>query len=172
MLCKEMEQALNDQIKWEFWSGYLYLSMSAYFADKGLPGFAQWMRNQAGEELFHATKMFDYVTQAGGRAVLQTVEAPDSAWDSPEAAFKAGLKHEYEVTKRINNLLDIAQKHKDHATANFLMWFVSEQVEEEASFSEVLGKVRLVGDGGGLYMLDKELGARVFTWPAATAGQK
>lgn len=167
MLCKEVEQAINDQIKWEFWSGYLYLSMSAYFTDLGLPGFAQWMKSQAGEELFHATKMFDYVIQAGGRAVLQTVEAPESAWASPLAAFEYGLSHERQVTQRINNLLDLAQQHKDHATANFLMWFVSEQVEEEASFTEVVGKAKMVGDGGGLYMLDKELGTRVFTWPAA-----
>lgn len=170
MLSDAMEKALNEQIKWELWSGYLYLSMSSYFADKGLPGFAQWMRNQAAEELFHATKMFDYVIEAGGRATLQTIEAPPATWKSPQDVFEDGLKHEREVTARINNLVDIAQTHKDYATNNFLQWFVGEQVEEEANFGEVLGKVKLVGDGGGLYMLDKELGARTFTWPAAGTG--
>ncbi|WP_029898563.1 ferritin [Desulfohalovibrio reitneri] len=166
MLCKEMEQALNDQIKWELWSGYMYLSMSAYFDDQGLSGFAQWMKNQAAEELFHATKFFDYVNEAGGRVKLQTVEEPPHEWESALDVFKEGLKHERKVTSMINDLVDLAIKHKDHATNNFLQWFVGEQVEEEASFDELVGKLKLVGDGGALYMLDKELGARVFTWPA------
>ncbi len=167
MLHKDMEKALNDQIKWELWSGYLYLSMSSWFASKGLSGFASWMKNQAGEELFHATKMFDYVNERGGRVVLQTVEAPPSQWKSPREALAAGLAHEGEVTSRINNLVNLAVKLKDHATAGFLQWFVTEQVEEEASFGDVVNKMDLVGDGGALYMLDKEVGARVFSWPAA-----
>ncbi len=167
MLHKDMEKAINDQIKWELWSGYLYLSMSSWFSSKGLNGFASWMKNQAGEELFHATKMFDFVNERGGRAILQTVEAPPHQWKSALEALKYGLKHEGEVTARINNLVNVAAKLKDHATVNFLQWFVAEQVEEEASFGDVVNKLELVGDGGALYMLDKEVAARVFTWPAA-----
>ncbi|EPR37586.1 Ferritin Dps family protein [Desulfovibrio sp. X2] len=171
MLHKDIEKAINDQIKWEFWSGYLYLSMSSWFASKGLAGFAGWMKNQSGEELFHAMKMFDYVNERGGHAVLQTVDAPPSEWKSVLDALKTGLAHEGEVTARINALVDTAVKHKDHATSNFLQWFVAEQVEEEASFSDVVNKLELVGDGSALYMLDKELATRVFTWPAAADTQ-
>lgn len=166
MLHEKMEQALNEQVKWELWSGYLYLSMGSWFASKGLPGFSVWMRNQAAEELSHAMKMFDFVIERGGRAVLQTVEAPGSEWESPLAILRAGLKHEGEVTGRINALVDLAQSLKDHASVNFLQWFVAEQVEEEASFGDVVSKLEMIGDGGALYMLDKELGARNFVWPA------
>ena len=171
MLSEQMANALNDQVKWELWSGYLYLSMSAYFEDKGLPGFAQWMKNQAGEELFHAMKMYDYINEGGGRAVLQTIEAPQSEWESPLAVFEDGLEHEGVVTTKINALMDLAHELKDHATANFLQWYIAEQVEEEANFSDVVGKLRMVGDGGGMYMMDKELGTRVFTWPAPGTAQ-
>ncbi|MFW5490262.1 MAG: ferritin [Desulfovibrio sp.] len=169
MISEKMAEALNEQLKWEFWSGYLYLSMSAYFEDKGLTGFAQWMKNQAGEELFHATKMYDYINSAGGRVILQTVEAPQSDWESPLAVFEDGLRHEGEVTAKINNLMNLAHELKDHATANFLQWYIAEQVEEEGSFGEIVSKLKMVGDGGGMYMMDKELGARVFTWPAPAA---
>lgn len=169
MLSKKMEKAINDQIKWEYYSAYLYLSLSAYFQNLGLPGFANWMEVQTQEELFHGTKMFRYVSEKGGRVVLQGIEAPEFEWKSPLAAFDFALKHEYQVTKRINDLVDLAQKEKDHASAIFLQWFVTEQVEEEASFGDVVNKLKLVGDGGGLFMLDRELAARVYTPPAATA---
>lgn len=167
MLSKKMEKAFNDQIKWEYYSAYLYLSLSSYFSGLGLPGFANWMDVQFQEEQFHARKMFDYVNEKGGRVVLQAIEAPESEWKSPLAAFEFALNHEYQVTKRINDLMDLAQKEKDHASAIFLQWFVSEQVEEEASFGDTVNKLKLVGDGGGLFMLDRELAARVFTPPAA-----
>jgi ferritin len=165
MLKKEMEAAMNEQIKWELYSGYLYLAMAAYFEDLGLPGFANWMKNQFQEELFHAMKMYDYVFEAGGRVVLQAVDQPPSRWESPLAVFEQSLEHEQLVTSKINDLVDMAISAKDHATNNFLQWFVAEQVEEEATFGDVHAKLKLVGDGGGLYMLDQELGKRVFTWP-------
>lgn len=167
MLSKKMEKALNDQIKWEYYSAYLYLSLSSYFTGLGLPGFANWMDVQFQEEQFHARKMFDYVNEKGGRAVLQAIEAPQSDWKSPLDAFDFALKHEYHVTKRINDLMSLAQKENDHASAIFLQWFVTEQVEEEANFGDTVNKLKLVGDGGGLFMLDRELAARVFTPPAA-----
>lgn len=167
MLSKKMEKAFNDQIKWEYYSAYLYLSLSSYFTNLGLPGFANWMDVQFQEEQFHARKMFDFVNEKGGRAVLQAIDAPESEWKSPLAAFEFALNHEYQVTKRINDLMDLAHKEKDHASAIFLQWFVTEQVEEEANFGDTVNKLKLVGDGGGLFMLDRELAARVFTPPAA-----
>ncbi|MBU1230211.1 MAG: ferritin [Proteobacteria bacterium] len=167
MLSKKMEKAFNDQIKWEYYSAYLYLSLSSYFQSLGLPGFANWMDVQFQEEQFHARKMFDYVLEKGGRVVLQAIEAPQGQWKAPLEAFEFALKHEYVVTKRINDLVDLAQKEKDHASAIFLQWYVTEQVEEEANFGDTVNKLKLVGDGGGLFMLDRELAARVFTPPAA-----
>jgi ferritin len=168
MLTKKLEKALNEQIKWELYSGYLYLSMSAWFADQGLSGFANWMRIQAQEELAHAMRFFDYLLERGGRAVMAAIDAPDSAWKTPLAVMQQTLEHEQHVTARINDLVDLAKAEKDHATDIMLQWFVSEQVEEEDSVGEVLNKVRLIGkDGGGLYMLDKELAGRVFTPPPA-----
>lgn len=167
MLSKKMEKAFNDQIKWEFYSAYLYLSLASYFQGLGLLGFANWMNVQFQEEQFHALKMFNYVLEKGGKMQLQALEAPPHAWKSPLAAFEFALNHEYVVTKRINDLVDLAQKEKDHASAIFLQWFVSEQVEEEANFGDTVNKLKLVGDGGGLFMLDRELAARVFTPPAA-----
>lgn len=165
MLDSKMEAALNEQIKWEFFSGYLYLAKAAYFDDLGLSGFTQWMKFQAAEELSHAAKMFNYLCEAGGRARLEAIDKPEFEWDSPLACMQAGLEHEKHVTKRINDLMDLAVDLKDHATSAFLQFFITEQVEEEASFDEIVRKLKMVGDGGGLYMVDKEVGARVFTWP-------
>lgn len=166
MLTKKMEQALNDQVKWELWSSYLYLSMAAYFEEMGLTGFANWMKVQEQEEKFHATKFYNYTFERGGRIVLQTLEAPESTWKSPLAAFQETLKHEQGVTARINALMDLAIKEKDHATASYLKWFIDEQVEEEASVQDVINKLKLVEGPSALYMLDKELAVRVFTPPA------
>jgi ferritin len=171
MLSKNMESALNEQVKWEFWSAYLYLSMSAYFEDLGLMGFANWMKVQDQEERFHATKFYEFTIQRGGRIKLQTLEAPPSDWKSPLEVFKEVLKHEQGVTARINALMDLAIKDKDHATVSFLNWFVDEQVEEEANATDLINKLKLVeGNPSAVYMLDKELAARVFTPPPAPAG--
>ncbi|MDL1978870.1 MAG: ferritin, partial [Deltaproteobacteria bacterium] len=145
--------------------------MSAYFESINLSGFASWMRAQAQEEMVHAMKFYDYVNERGGRVILGPIEAPPSEWESAVAVFDATYKHEQKVTGLINDLVDLAIEEKDHATNNLLQWFVSEQVEEEASASGVLNKAKLTGDApGGLFMLDQELGARVFTMPVA-AGQ-
>jgi len=113
--------------------------------------------------------MFDYVLEKGGKVQLQGIEAPQHTWKSPLAAFEFALNHEFAVTKRINDLVDLAQKERDHASAIFLQWFVTEQVEEESNFGDTVNKLKLVGDGGGLFMLDRELAARVFTPPATAA---
>ena len=171
MMDEKMQEALNKQLNAEVYSAYLYLSMSAYFHSVNLGGFANWMRVQWQEELAHGLKFYDYVNERGGRVMLDAVEAPPSEWDSPLAAFEHVYQHEQKVTGMINKLVDLAVEARDHATNNFLQWFVSEQVEEEASADEVLQKLKLVGDdASGLFMIDRELAQRVFVAPAATAG--
>jgi ferritin len=170
VLSERMKDALNGQINAEMYSSYLYLSMSAYFESTGLSGFANWMRAQAQEELMHAMKFYDYVNERGGRVTLGPIEAPPSEWESTLATFEATYGHEQKVTGLINDLVNLAIEEKNHATNTFLQWFVTEQVEEEASAGEIVNKLKLMGDApGGLFMLDRELGARVFTMPA-TAG--
>ena len=167
MLDTKMEKALNDQIVAEMFSAYLYLSMAAYLKDQGLGGFASWMEAQFQEEQAHALKMFDYVGERGGHVRLGAIDAPPAEWDSPLHVFEATLAHEQMVTGRINKLVDLALELSDHATDNFLRWFVTEQVEEEDSADSIRQQLKLVGDNGqGLLMLDRELGARVFTPPA------
>ena len=166
----KMIDALNEQIKNEFYSSYMYLAMSAYFADMGLPGFANWMRTQTQEEMMHAMKIYDFVFERGGKVTLEAIDKPPFSWDSPLAAFKEVLKHEQHVTSLINDLVDLAIKEKDHASNIFLQWFVTEQVEEEASADAVIQRLKLAKDNAsGLFMIDAELGQRVFTMPAADA---
>ena len=169
MIDEKMQDALNKQLNAELYSSYLYLSMAAYFQSVNLGGFANWMRVQAREELMHAMKFYDYVNERAGRVILQPVEAPPSEWDSPLAVFENVYRHEQGVTGMINELVDLAIEASDHATNNFLQWFVAEQVEEEASADEVVQKLKLVGDDpSGLFLIDRELAQRVFTPPAAT----
>ncbi|MBM9615344.1 ferritin [Desulfobulbus rhabdoformis] len=166
---KKMLKALNEQINAEMFSSYLYLSMESYFQSISLTGFAAWMRAQVQEEMMHAMKFYDFVNERGGKVTLEAIDKPESTWDSPLAAFEAIQKHEEHVTNLINDLVDLAISEKDHATNNFLQWFVSEQVEEEASVGEVVEKLKLIKDNpSGLFMMDAELGKRVFTMPAAT----
>jgi ferritin len=168
MLGEKVETALNEQINWELYSGYLYLSMSAYFLSINLNGFASWMRVQAQEEATHAMKFFDFINERSGRVTLLETKAPPKEWESPLAAFEDAYEHECFVSSRINDLVNLSLDEKDHASNNFLQWFVGEQVEEEASVDEVVQKLKIIGgDGGGLFMLDQELGKRVFTPPAA-----
>ncbi|HOF87036.1 MAG TPA: ferritin [Armatimonadota bacterium] len=170
MISDTMQAALNDQINAELYSSYLYLSMAAYYQDSDLPGFANWMRMQTLEEGVHATMFFDFLIERGGRVLLQPIAGPPTAWDSPLAPFEQAYEHETVVTRRINDLVTLALEERDHATVTFLDWFVREQVEEEASALAIVKQLRMIGDDrGGLFMLDRELAARVFTPPAANA---
>lgn len=166
MLKPRMQDALNEQINKEYYSAYLYLSMSSYFESVNLSGFAKWMNAQYQEEIQHVLKFFRYIVERGGRVLLQPIEGPPTEWDSPLAAFEAAYGHEVLVTGLINDLVDLAVAEYDHATNNFLQWFIEEQVEEEASTDGVVQQLKLAGDGGGLFLLDRELGQRVFTPPA------
>jgi ferritin len=172
MISKKMNDAMNDQITAEFYSAHLYLGMSAYLDSIDLPGFANWMRVQYQEEKFHAEKMFDHVLERDGRIVLGQFEAPPFEWGSVLEVFEEAFKHEQKVTSLINNLVNIAVAEKDHASNNFLLWYVDEQVEEEASAKAIVQQLRMVNDSkSGLFMMDREMSARAFTPPAANAGE-
>ncbi len=161
MISQKIEKAINEQINAELFSSYLYLSMSAFFESISLPGFAGWMKAQAKEELEHAMKFFEYVNERGGKVILKDVEASEWQWDKPLDVFKQVYSHEQKVTGLISGLVDLAREENDHATDNFLQWFVAEQVEEEASAEQIVNKIKLMGESGNaLFMMDKELGQR------------
>ncbi|NOZ02613.1 MAG: ferritin [Deltaproteobacteria bacterium] len=170
MIGKKMQDALNDQITAEFYSAHLYLSMAAYFESIDLPGAAGWMRTQFQEEQVHAIKMVDYLIERDGRALIRGFDDPPTEWESVLDAFKAAYAHEQKVTALINGLVDVARAERDHAAEIFLQWFVNEQVEEEASVKAIIQQLKMVeGSGGGMFMIDRELGSRVFTPPASSA---
>lgn len=168
MISDKMQAAFNDQIGAEFFSANLYLSMAAYLEAGDLPGLASWMRIQYQEEVSHGMKMFEYLIERDGRAVVQAIEAPESEWSGAVNVFEAVLAHEQMVTGLINNLMDIALAEKDHAANIFLQWFINEQVEEEATARGIVQQLKMLGDSkAGLFQIDRELGARVFTPPPA-----
>jgi ferritin len=156
MPSKKMLDALNSHMKEEFYSGYFYLSMSAHFEAENLPGFAKWFKIQAQEELEHALKFFHYISEVGGRVALKAIQAPPVKFKSVLAIFKEGLKHEKKVTAAIHKLMAQAKAEKDYPTEIFLQWFVTEQVEEEANFSEALNVVEVGGEGRGVLVLDRQ----------------
>jgi len=171
MISKKIEDAINKQINAETYSSSLYYAMSAYFESLSLKGFAKWLRIQALEELTHVHKFFAYLNDRGGRVALSAVEAPKNEWASPLEAFEDVYKHECHVTGLINKLMDLAQSESDHATQNFLQWFIAEQVEEEASADEAVQQLKLVDrTEGGLFLLDQEMSKRAFTLPPFLAG--
>jgi ferritin len=168
MLSKKMEKALNEQVNAELYSAYLYLSMEAYFKSLNLNGFANWMMVQTQEEVSHAMKIYGFIDERGGRISLKAIDGPQTKWDSPLSVFKAVYEHEQKVTGLINNLVNLAIEEKDHATNTFLQWFVNEQVEEESSADQLVQQLKMMENApGGMFMLDRELGQRVFTPPAA-----
>lgn len=166
MFNTKVEEALNNQLNFEFFSSYLYLSMSAYYSSIGLNGFANWVRIQAQEELVHAMRFYDFINERGGKVVLSQVNQPKTQWNSALDAFSEVLAHEQFITKSIHDLMNLCIEEKDHATNILLQWFISEQVEEEATAQETLNKLKLTdGKGSGLFMLDTELGQRTFVAP-------
>ncbi|MEO0077725.1 MAG: ferritin [candidate division WOR-3 bacterium] len=161
---KKVELAFNEQIRHELESAYLYQSMVAYFQSAGLEGMAQWMAVQALEELTHAKRFFDHIVERGGRVVLAALAQPKGEWSSALEAFRDAYKHEQFITGRIADLMKLAMAENDLPGQEMLRWFVSEQVEEEASTSRVVQQLELAGTSGGpLLMLDRELGTRQFT---------
>jgi len=161
MLKPKIEQALNDQINAELYSSYLYLSMAAWFEDQNLPGMAGWMQLQSREEYGHAMKFFGYIQERNGRVRLAQIDAPKLDWESPLNVFEEALAHEQYITDRIDQLVNLAVDEKDHATNNFLQWFVTEQVEEEATVTQIVDKLKVIGDNPvARFMVDRELAQR------------
>lgn len=161
MLSKTMQAAMNEQMKHEFYSSYLYLSMSAFCDHANLPGLARWMRAQAQEETQHAMKIFDHLLDRGGRVELQELGRPPADFASPKEVFDQAHKHEQQVTASINKVYGLAVDERDFASTAFLDWFVREQVEEEKTSGLLAEQFRMVGeDRPGLLMLDRELGQR------------
>jgi ferritin len=161
MLGKSVEDALNEQVKNEFYAAFTYLSMSAYFNGANLDGFANWMRIQSQEEMGHAMKIFNFILDRGGRVHLRAIEEPPSTFKSPLDAFEKALEHEQRVTQMINRLLELAVKENDYPTQGMLQWFITEQVEEEKSASMAVEQLKMVGeDNAGLLMLNMKMGER------------
>lgn len=168
MFSKAINDAMNKQLNAETYSAYLYWSMEAYFKSQALDGFANWMHIQAIEEMTHAMKFFNQINERDGHIMLEAIDKPQTEWPSPKDAFAAVYEHEQKVTALIDDLMNMAVDERDHASQGFLQWFVNEQVEEEASAKEICDKLELIGDNPqGLFMVDRELGSRAFTPPAA-----
>jgi len=169
MISSPMQEALLKQLNEEFYSAYLYLSMSAFCSHLEFNGAASWFKLQYEEEHLHATRIYNYLVEQGVQVVLQTIAQPRSDFGSLLEVFQTSLKHEQNMTAGLNDLSDQALKEKDHATYNLLQWFVNEQVEEEATLGGIISKLKLVKeDGYGLLMIDNELGGRT---PETASGE-
>lgn len=160
-ISKELQDAINDQINFELYSSYIYLSMAAYFESKNLTGMAHWMKIQAGEEYEHAMRFWTHVVDRGGRVILTEIKSPATEWDSPLAAWKNAFEHEKIVTERIFKIGKLAEKVGDKSAIPMLNWFYNEQVEEEEQTQRVAAMLKEIGDSkGALFMLDARLGQR------------
>ena len=157
----EVRVALNEQIKHEFYSSYLYLSMAGSFEVANLPGFAHWMRKQSEEEREHAMKFFDFLLDRGEHVQLQAIDQPPYAFRSPLDTFEQALEHEKEITSRIYKLYELSVQENDYPAQILLSWFITEQVEEEKAATDIVERLRMAGeDSAALILLDKELGER------------
>lgn len=160
MISKDLEKAINEQIKIEEQSSRIYMAMASWCEVEGYEGSAKFLYAHSDEERIHMIKFVKYLNDRGGHAQLQKLEEPEAKFKSLADLFEGVLKHEQYVSKEIYKLIDLANKEKDHASANFLQWYVQEQVEEESLVTGILDKFRLAGDHkGALYHLDRELGA-------------
>jgi len=165
-------KALSDQVNAEYYSAYLYLTMSAQADRLGFKGFANWLFVQAQEEMAHGTHILQHILERNAAPDFADIKVSDFVFENPEAIFEKVYSHEQHVTELINNIASIALRENDHATYQFITWYVNEQVEEEATADELLTKIKRVGDNSGLlYNIDVELATRVFTNPFAGAAQ-
>lgn len=167
MIGDKMADALNTQVNKEMYSGYLYLAMSAQATHLGYNGVANWFKVQTQEEMTHAMKMYDYLNSQEAKVTLLAIDKPSGEYTSIQEMFEKTLEHEKLVTSLIHNLVKISRDEHDYASEIFLQWFVTEQIEEEENATEILNNLRMMGDKGeGVFMIDKDLGSRVFTPPA------
>ncbi|MDR0511598.1 MAG: ferritin [Treponema sp.] len=166
MISEKLLKVLSDQVNAEYYSAYLYLTMSASADQMGLKGTAKWMFTQAQEEMAHGTRIYQYVLERGASPAFAAIDLPPTSYADINAIFKATLAHEQKVTQTINSIATLAMQESDHACYQFILWFVNEQVEEEASASEILDKLKLIGDNKSMLLaLDNALGTRVFVNP-------
>jgi ferritin len=169
MISKNLTQVLSEQVNAEYYSAYLYHSMSAYAENAGLKGVAHWLFMQAREEMAHGVQIYQYILERGAPPSFAAIEMPPVSFSGIEDIFEQVLAHEQKVTALINNIATHAMKENDHACYQFILWYVSEQVEEEANAADILNKVKMIGNDKGLLIsLDNELGARVFNNPFPT----
>jgi ferritin len=160
-ISKELQDAINDQINFELYSGYIYLSMATWLEEQNLAGMARWMEMQAEEEYEHAMKFYKFVFDRGGRVTMKSIAGPKTEWESPLAIFEDAYGHEKEVSKRIYDIGEMAEKEGDKATESFLKWFYDEQVEEEEQTARIRDLLKMIGDSvPALMQLDARLGAR------------
>ncbi|QKJ22449.1 ferritin [Poseidonibacter lekithochrous] len=163
MISKELQDSLIQQLNKEYQSAYIYLGMSAYCSKEGFNGAANWFLIQYQEEVTHGMKLFKYLEDQNVDIKLPLIQEVEVRFNSLLDVFQKSLEHEQTMTKNLNDLSDLAMKDKDHATYNLLQWYVTEQVEEEATVSGIIDHIKLVdGNGYGLYTIDKELSSRVF----------
>ena len=167
MLNAKVHELINAQINKEFYSAYLYLSFSNYFKERSLDGFANWYKVQAQEERDHAMLFFTYLQNENMPVTLDAIAKPDKELTCDMDVLKAGLEHELYVTSLINDIYAAAYEVKDFRTMQFLDWFVKEQGEEETNATDLISNMELFGsDPRGLYLLNQELAARVYTAPS------
>jgi len=166
MISEKLTKALNEQVNAEYYSAYLYQSMSACMERAALKGTASWLFTQAKEEMAHGINIYQYILDRGAVPVLSDIGQPTASFADIEEIFEAVLAHEQKVTKLINEIASLAMQEKDHACYQFIMWYVNEQVEEESNASDILSRIQMIGgDKGLLLSLDNELAARVFVNP-------
>jgi ferritin len=164
MISKKMEKALNEQIKEELYSASIYMAISAWASSKDFDGTAHFFMLQTQEEVGHAMKMYNYLFEVGGQAVIPGLDKPPVKYKDLDDVFQKALEHEKYISGRINKLVTLAREESDYATEYFLQWFVTEQVEEEASMNKVISQLKMAGtDSRGLFLVDRELGKRQIT---------
>jgi len=159
MITKQVEAELNKQIQYEAYSSQLYLAMASWAEVQGYEGVASFMYRHSDEERTHMLKLVKFVNERGGQAVVPSLDAPPTQYEGLLSLFETLLEHEMEITNKINELVHLTLAEKDYTTHNFLQWYVSEQIEEEALARTVLDKLKLIGEerGGGLYMFDRDI---------------
>ncbi len=168
MITKNVERALNEQVKREEHSSRIYLSMASWAEQSGYHGAANWLYVQAEEERIHMLKLVHYINDRGGNALVQALEAPAGKFKTLLEVFQAVLKHEEYISASINHLYAVCVKEKDYTTGHYLQWYINEQIEEESTVRSILDKIRLAGqEQGGLFLLDKELASEASAKRAA-----
>ena len=167
MISEKISHALNEQLNWEIYSSYVYLAMSSWFKAKNLNGFATWTSIQVREELDHAARFYEFIHEVGGTVEFAEIPKPHNEWKNPSEIFEQILEHEKGVTARINTLIDHALEERNHAVNAHLQWFISEQVEEESQVQSIIQQLDFANNNPqALFMIDRELGQRVYTPPS------